>query len=403
MEISGLKRLLSAGYRVFFLLAGVFAMLAILVWDIWQASNGGFDLPVAQAPHLWHAHEMIFGYGSAAVAGFLLTAAPSWSKSGPEPWTFFAASSGLWLAGRLVMFWSGALPVGLVALIDLLFLPILAGRILQTLLKRPKPQQLILLVAIMIFWSGNLLVHLEWTGVTQDTASQGLRGGLLALCGLIMILGGRVTPAFTTNAMRRTGRDTDLPLNPPLLAALSIAPALAVPVGLLAGAPTWMVGIAGLVAGIAGLARVAQWRGGWTLNQPILWVLHLSYAVNAVGFILLGLAGFDVFSDVAALHVLGIGGVGGMTLAVMSRAALGHSGRALIAPRLLVIAYTMVPLAALIRLVATLVPQIYAVGVLASGALWVLAFGLFTIALWPVFWGERVRKTPVAPPPAAPS
>lgn len=399
MEISDLKRLLSAGYRVFFLLAGAFATLAILIWDVWQASNGGFDLPVAQAPHLWHAHEMIFGYGSAAVAGFLLTAAPSWSKSGPEPWTFFAASAGLWLAGRVVMFWSGALPVGLVAVIDLLFLPILAGRILQTLLKRPKPQQLILLVAIMIFWSGNLLVHLEWIGVTQDTARQGLRGGLLALCGLIMILGGRVTPAFTTNAMRRKGHDSRLPKNPPLLAALAIVPALAVPVGLLAGAPTWMIGVAGLGAGIAGLARVALWRSGWTLDQPILWVLHLSYAVNAVGFILLGLSGFDVISDVAALHVLGIGGVGGMTLAVMSRAALGHSGRALVAPKLVVVGYILVPLAALIRLVASLAPQVYANGVMASGALWAVAFGLFTISLWPVFWGERVPKAPAAPPP----
>jgi uncharacterized protein involved in response to NO len=132
-----------------------------------------------------------------------------------------------------------------------------------------------------------------------------------------------------------------------------------------------------------------------------LWVLHLSYAVNAIGFILLGLSGFDILTDISALHVLGIGGVGGMTLAVMSRAALGHSGRALVAPKLLVIAYMLVPLAALTRLIATLAPQMYAFGVLASGALWVLAFALFVIALWPVFWGERIRKAPASPPPAA--
>lgn len=401
MKTASVKLLLSAGYRVFFMLAGLFAVLAVVIWEAWQASYGAFELPVAPAPHLWHAHEMIFGYGAAAIAGFLLTAAPNWTKSGPEPWTFFAFTSGLWLAGRIVMFWSGALPVGLVASVDLLFLPILAGRILQTLLKRPKPQQLILLVAIMIFWSGNLLVHLEWLGLTQDTVDQGLRGGLLALCALIMILGGRVTPAFTTNAMRRAGEDTHLPRNPVPLAVLSIAPALAVPVGLLAGAPDVVIGIAGLSAGLAGLARVALWRGHWTRNQPILWVLHLSYALNALGFILLGLASFGLAPEVAALHVLGIGGVGGMTLAVMSRAALGHSGRALVAPAMLVIAYALLPMAAVARLVAILVPEAHNIGVLASGALWIAAFALFTVALWQVFWGERIRKSPAAPPPPA--
>lgn len=398
MRLSSWKRLLSAGYRVFFMLAGVFAVLAVLVWEVWQASNGGFDLPIAQSPYLWHAHEMIFGYGAVAIAGFLLTAAPNWTKSGPEPWTFFAATSGLWLAGRVVMFWSGSLPVTVVAAVDLLFLPILAARLFQTLLKRPKPQQMILMVAIMILWSGNLLVHLEWMGVTQDTADQGLRGGLLALCGLIMILGGRVTPAFTTNAMRRTGREDHLPKNPASLAVVAIASALAVPVGLLVGAPLWFIGITGFVAGIAGLARVALWRGIWTRDKPILWVLHLSYAVNALGFALLGLANFNLASEVAALHVLGIGGVGGMTLAVMSRAALGHSGRALIAPKPVVIAYILVPLAALARLIAALIPQAYMAGILTSGLLWVFAFGLFTVALWPIFWGETSRSKPQPPP-----
>ncbi|WP_299938661.1 NnrS family protein [uncultured Pelagimonas sp.] len=396
MTASDWKRLFSAGYRVFFLLAGLCAIWVILVWEIWQASFGALSLPTAQPPHLWHAHEMIFGYGAAAIAGFLLTAAPSWTKSGPEPTSFFAVTSGLWLAGRLAIWWSGSLPLTLVAIIDLLFLPILAGRILQTLLKRPKPQQLILLVAILVFWSGNVLVHLEWAGLTQDTADQGMRGGLAALCALIVILGGRVTPAFTRNAMLRVGREENLPSNPTPLAVASIAPALLVPLALLTGAPNWVMGIVALVAGCAALVRVGLWHGAWTLRQPILWTLHLSYALNAIGFVMLGLAAFDIGSEIAALHVLGIGGVGGMTLSVMSRAALGHSGRDLIAPKPVAIAYVLVPLAALIRVAATIWPDLYMTGILISGALWIVAFALYTIALWPIFWGERIKKQPVS-------
>lgn len=395
MSFTPCKRLLSAGYRVFFLLAGLFGLLSIAIWTLWQASYGAFDLPVA-LPQMWHAHEMIFGYGSAAVAGFLLTAAPNWTKSGPEPLSFFAATSGLWLLGRLAMWLSGDLPTLLVALVDLTFLPILAGRILQTLLKRPKPQQLILLAAILVLWLGNLLTHVEWVGLSADTADQGLRGGLLALCALIMILGGRVTPAFTRNAMLREGREENLPRNPAPLAAMTIAPALLAALATLAGLPLQMAGAAALLAGLSGLIRVALWRGGWTLNQPILWVLHLSYALNALGFVLYGLAAIDLVSEIAALHMLGIGGVGGMTLAVMSRAALGHSGRALIAPRTVALAYALLPLAALSRLAANLSPDLHMPGIIASGLLWTLAFALYSYALWPVFWGEKQQKPALA-------
>lgn len=294
------------------------------------------------------------------------------------------------------MWLSGDLPTLLVALVDLTFLPILAGRILQTLLKRPKPQQLILLAAILVLWLGNLLTHVEWVGLSADTADQGLRGGLLALCALIMILGGRVTPAFTRNAMLREGREENLPRNPAPLAAMTIAPALLAALATLAGLPLQMAGAAALLAGLSGLIRVALWRGGWTLNQPILWVLHLSYALNALGFVLYGLAAIDLVSEIAALHMLGIGGVGGMTLAVMSRAALGHSGRALIAPRTVALAYALLPLAALSRLAANLSPDLHMPGIIASGLLWTLAFALYSYALWPVFWGEKQQKPALA-------
>lgn len=394
--MTSLQRLFTAGFRVFFLAAGLFAVFCMIVWEGWLAIHaaGGMvsDMPFAMAPHLWHAHEMAFGYGAAVVAGFLLTAAPNWTgtKLGSVP--FFATLAALWIAGRLAMLWSGALPAPLVALIDLAFLPVLAGRILQLLLKRPKPQQLMLFVVIMLFWAGDVLVHLEWMGLVDDGAWAGLRTGVVSLSALILILGSRVTPAFTRNAMLRTGQEEGLPRDYDWLARPAIVMALLSPLGLLFGVPAEIWAAVVILAGLLGIARLAGWRGGWTLGQPILWTLHLSYFMNAFGLVLFGIATIGFGSEVAALHVIAIGGIGGMTLSIMTRAALGHTGRDLTVRGEVVLAYVLVPLAALARYVGSAAPEFYYVGVLTSGALWLVAFTLFTAAYLPVLLGPRVIK-----------
>lgn len=397
-----LKRLFGDGFRVFFLSAGLFAILAMAVWELFltvQALGGLVPLPTAAPPHLWHAHEMIFGYGAAALGGFFLTAVPSWTGAKSAPHVFIASVAGLWLAGRLAVFWSGQIPAGWVAVADLAFIPVLALQMLTQLIRRPKPQQMIFLALLALFWTANLMVHLEWLGWTTDTLWAGLRAGLATLAALIMVLGGRVTPGFTKNAMVQSGRETGWPRNPMPLAALSVAAALSVPAAYLLGLPQPVTGVLAIVAGGAGLCRVALWQGGWTRSRPILWTLHLSYAVNALGLLTLGLAGLDLVSEVAAVHLLAIGGIGGMTLAMMSRATLGHSGRALVAPRPVALAYVLVPLAALSRFVGSAFPALYTPTVLAAGALWLLAFVLFTLALWPAFWGPRMPRAAVGAPP----
>ncbi|WP_417807840.1 NnrS family protein [Thioclava sp.] len=391
--MTSFKLLFSAGYRVFFLLAGLFAIFAMIVWEGWLAIHaaGGMvgDEPFAMAPHLWHAHEMIFGYGSVAIAGFLMTAAPNWTKAKGAGSVFFLAMTALWLAGRMAIWWSGGLSPVLVAVVDLAFLPVVAGRILAMLLARPKPQQMILLAMIALIWAGNLMVHLEWMGISEDTAYAGLRVGLFALSSLILILGGRVTPAFTRNAMRREGREDSLPRDVTALAIPAIGGGIAATLSMLAGLPEAVTGALALVAGGAALGRLMFWRGLWTVRQPILWTLHLSYAAVALGFVALGLSMLGVGSEVAALHILGIGGVGGMTLSVMSRAAIGHSGRELVAPGELVLAYALVPLATLARFAGSTFPSFYYPGVLLAGALWIVLFTFFVVTLWPVFWGEK--------------
>lgn len=401
--MTALSRLFGDGFRVFFLAAGLFAVLSMLLWELFlavHALGGMLEFPTAAPPHLWHAHEMIFGYGGAALGGFFLTAVPNWTGGRSAPQRFIALVAGLWLAGRLAVWWSGHLPPALVALADLAFVPVLALNILMQLIQRPKPQQMIFLLLLALVWAGNLMVHLEWLGLTHDTAWAGLRVGLVTLGTMIMVLGGRVTPGFTRNAMVQAGRETALPRNPVQLAGLSVGAALALAVGHLLALPLALLGPVALLAGVAGLLRVCLWRGLWARDRPILWTLHLSYAVNAAGFVALGLADLALVSEVAALHLLGIGGVGGMTLAMMTRASLGHTGRALVAPGPVVLAYALVPLAALARFAGSAIPALYTPAVLTAGALWCLAFALFVVAYWPVFWGARLPRSPAGKPPA---
>lgn len=398
-----LKRLFSEGFRIFFLAACLWAVAAMGVWEAWLvvfAAGGVPDFPAAPAPHLWHAHEMIFGYGTAVLGGFFLTAVPNWTGGKSAPEGFIALAFALWLAGRLAMCESGSLPPLLVAVVDLSFLPVLAAKIAGQLLVRPKPQQLIFLLALSLLWTANLFCHLEWLGVMDDGVNPGLRAGLLTLVAMIVILGGRVTPGFTRNAMVAAGQERRLPWNPGPLAALAIAPALALPPAILIGLPGPLIAALALLAGAAVLLRLAFWRGGWTASRPILWTLHLSYGLAGAGLLAFGLAALDIGNEIAALHLLGIGAVGGMTLSVLSRATLGHSGRPLVAPGPVALAYVLMPLAALLRFAGGISPEIHMGATLAAGALWLAAFALTIAALWQAWLLPRPPRAPVGRPPA---
>jgi uncharacterized protein involved in response to NO len=339
---------------------------------------------------LWHAHEMIFGYACAVLGGFFLTAVPSWTGEKSARAAFLTLLAVLWLAGRLAVWWSGGLDPVLVAAIDLAFLPVLGAKIALQLARRPKPQNMIVLLVIAMIWAGNLMVHLDWIGVTPGSASAGLRLGLLTIAAMIAIIGGRVIPAFTRNAMRQSGRETGLPRSHRKVEVAAIASAILLPLFVAVGAPGQLVAALALVTGAAQAVRLAGWRGGWTLGQPILWSLHLGFAMLALGYLALAAAMAGWIGEVGALHLLGIGAVGGMTLAMMSRAALGHTGRPLIVARPVAWAYGLVALAALTRAVgAETAPGWYDWAMLISGALWLLAFVLFIAVYWPILTRPR--------------
>ena len=388
--------LFTAGWRALFLAAGLWAVVSVAIWLVWLGVHafGGIvgRMGFAMAPHLWHAHEMIFGYAAAALGGFFLTAVPNWTGARPASERFVMLVSGLWLAGRLAIWLSGSLPMALVAAVDLAFLPVLAAGILTQLGRNPRPQNMMPVLLLALVWIGNLLVHLEWLGLA-GTEAQGLRGGLMAVCAMIAVLGGRITPAFTRNALLRAGRGGSLPVSRAALDKAGIALAILTALAVLAGLPAILSGGLAILAGLAAAGRLAGWRGLALPGQPILWALHLGYAMLALGHVAWGLSQLGAGSETGALHILAIGAVGGMTLAVMSRAALGHSGRALVAPAPVALAYALMPLAALLRWAgSTWIVDFYYPGVLASGAIWCLAFGLYLAALWPVFFGPRADQ-----------
>lgn len=393
--------ILSEGFRVFFLCAGLFAVFSMSLWTIYYF-GGVAVIPTRMAQVQWHGHELVFGYGGAALGGFFLTAVPNWTGAKAAPQSFIGMVAALWLAGRFAIWCSVVIPLPLVTLIDLCFVPVLAVKIAVQLIHRPKPQNVVFLYFFSLFWVGNLMCHLDWLANVGPGADVGIRVGLLALAAMIVVLGGRVTPAFTRNAMHRAGIEVGEPRDLHLFTPVAIGGAALLPLSFALSPDSRVSGAVLGVVGLFALIRLGFWATRFQWTQPILWALHLGYGATGLGLLLWGLVSFGLGTEVAALHLLAIGGVGGMTLAVMSRAVLGHSGRALIAPKPVALAYGMIPLAAVLRwLGGSFGGVLYTPMVLAAGLVWCLAFALFVGALWPVFSTPRPPRAPAGAPPSS--
>ncbi|MBL8565308.1 MAG: NnrS family protein [Hyphomicrobiaceae bacterium] len=390
--------ILSEGFRFFFLAGPLFSIVAMGTWLGWlavHATGGAFtSLPFVVPPHEWHAHEMIYGYGAAVMAGFFLTAVPNWTGAEPARAVYIAAIAGLWLAGRLALMFSSAIPSVLVMAVDVAFVPVLGIKILLNLIKRPKPQNLIFLGLLALMTIGNVLMHLGWLGAMSDGAGLGARLGLLTLAALIAILGGHVTPAFTRNALLRDGRADGLPLLRARVDKAGTVAAIALAVTVPLGLDERLLAALALAAGVANAIRLQGWRGLSVIDQPILWSLHLGFAMLVLGYLALAAHWFGApIGGAAALHVIAIGSIGGMTLAVMSRAALGHTGRPLVVARPIAWSYGLVALAALVRSLGQLVmPDRYFTVMMIAGGFWIVALSIFAVIYAPILARPRVDQ-----------
>lgn len=384
---------LAAGFRPFFLLAGAYGAASVLLWIAMLTGAGA--PPAALPPMLWHAHEMLYGVIAAALAGFLLTAMANWTGTAPLAGVGLATLVGLWLAGRIAVWLPPSVPYVAVAIVDVAFLPVLAGYAARVLLAAGNRRNLVLVAVIGGFAAGNLLVHLDAWGLAPGWGRIGLVLGVDAIALMLAIIGGRIVPAFTSNALAARGEPHAMPAMP-WLTRLGPASVALLLVADLAAPGTPLVAAAGLAAAALNAARLARWRGGRSLGDPLLWVLHLGFLWLAAGLALKGLAALSpALPESAALHAIGIGAAGTMILAVMTRATLGHTGRPLVAPRGIALAYLAVSGAAVLRIAATLPTGLPILALLHGAAgLWAFAFALFTAVAAPMLLRPRADRRP---------
>ena len=378
-----LAAFLSLGFRPFFLGATVFAIVAIGFWVM--ALRASPLIAPGYGMAMWHMHEMLFGYGSAVLSGFLLTAVPNWTGRSPLTGKGLALLFLLWLAGRIVMM--APVPWLVMVVVDGAFLPVIALVMLREIAAVGNWRNLMVLGPITIFALANGVFHYE---VLRDGFSDyGVRLGLSALVFLVMLIGGRIVPAFTRNwlASRKSDRRPAMFNRFDGVTLISTAVALLVWVSVPDGIVTAVfVGVAAVLHGV----RLSRWCGLATLREPLLFVLHAAYAVIPIGLGVLALgAGLaDGPTQIAAIHLLGIGAIGGMTLSVMIRASLGHTGQALKADMALKLGLVMVFASAGIRALAAFVddPMVW---LDLSAGLWMAGFALFVLRIGPSLLKSR--------------
>ena len=381
--------LFSYGFRPFFLLGSIYAGLAILVWL--PVFMGELSLVSAFIPRDWHVHEMLYGFLPAVITGFLFTAIPNWTGRLPlrgRPLMFLVA---LWLAGRTCVTFSAQTGWLAAMLVDCSFLLLIAGAAAREIIAGRKWNNLSVVVLILVLLAGNVTFHLE--AHFKGAAEISIRVGIAVVVLLISLIGGRIIPSFTRNWLVKE--------NPGRLPApFARFDVLTVAVGAVA-LVFWIVSLGGAatgpalaLAGVMHLLRLGRWAGYRTGRERLLLILHVGYAFIPIGFLLNACSAFGVVPAGAGVHAWMAGAAGVMTLAVMSRATLGHTGQQLTASVATQAVYASILVAVLARIYAIVEPA-YGLAALHVAALaWAGAFLGFAITFGPCLIGfdkQRMR------------
>lgn len=385
--------LLSYGFRPFFLAAGLQAAVVMLLWTGHLVGLG--SLPESLPPAAWHAHELLFGYGFAAVAGFLLTAIPNWTGRLPLNGLPLLGLVGLWLAARLAVALADLLPGPVLALATLLFPATLLFVAAREVIAGGNRRNLPVVGLVGALGVAEAGFHLELALTGEATLAA--RSAVALLLVLIMLIGGRIVPSFTTNWLRHNRPGRPLPVSFDRFDQVALAAgALALLPWVAAARIALPAGVAILLvaAGLLHLARLHRWRPLETGGEPLLAVLHLAYLFLPLGFLAAGVGlVFDLSGlATAATHLWTVGAIGLMTLAVMTRATRGHTGRALTAPADTVAIYALVVLAALLRAGSALVPEAASWLLPLAGLAWIAGYATFLLAYGPMLLAPRVGR-----------
>ena len=378
--------ILSYGFRPFFLLGALYAGLAVWFWI--ALLSGGVDTASRFPAVDWHIHEMLFGYMAAVLAGFLMTAIPNWTGRLPVNGLPLAILVAVWMAGRMAMFLSGYLGAVPAALVDCAFLALLAAVCAREIIAGKNWRNLKVLLPVVTLLAANVWFHVEVITIGSSDASR--RMALSAAIMLIAIIGGRIIPSFTRNWLVK---HQPSPLPAPF-DRLDIATLTLSAVALVAWtfAPAYQPsGYLLFAAAVMNILRLARWQGWRTFPDPLVLMLHLAFLWIPVGLTLAALRALaPTVGEAAAVHAFGVGAVGSMTLAVMMRATLGHTGRDLKAGWRGCLVFSAVSAAAVLRLILAL--GIQAEWLLhLSAACWVVAFlGFATLFGHPLLTPRRV-------------
>lgn len=384
--------LFAYGFRSQFLLAGLAAMVLVPLWAL--SFVWGTDIGTGWPPTLWHAHEMLFGFITCAIAGFMLTAVPSWTGQKGFAGFPLIVLAATWIAARILIGTSTLWPALLPAIVDLTFLPMLALLVMIPLI-RSRSRNTPLLAVLTALWLANLVFHVGLMNHDAPLAHKAIIAGIDITLLLITVIGGRIVPAFTSSALRQRGIETTLNSSTGLSVA-SIAVMLCVIVGDILWPDSRLAGWIAAAAAVIQVLKFSQWRPLLTAHQPIVWILHLAYVWLPIGFALkaaalLGGYAFSAFW----LHALTIGALTTMITAVMTRASLGHTGRPLRAHSITTLAYILLTVATVIRVFGLLVPGVSYPTVIAFAALfWTASFVLFVGFYSPILLGPRVDGKP---------
>ena len=369
-----LPALFSQGFRPFFLGAGLWAPTAMLLW-ILQLS-GLFVLPTAFGPAAWHAHEMIFGFAQAAMAGFLMTAIPNWTGRMPLQGAGLLTLVASWVIGRVAMATSIYIGVIPAAVLDLLFPVLLLATLGREVLVGRNWRNLPAMAALTLMIGANVSTHLAAAGLAADTTLGG-RAGIAILSTMISLVGGKLIPSFTRNRLVRMGST----FRPASFGSLDRVALGMVPTALAAWAVEMTQLVTGpllIVASVLTAARLARWHGWRILGDVSLWPLHAGYGWLALGLALLGVSAlYPHVSSMAGLHALTIGAIGTSILAVMGRATFAQTGRRTDQlPRNWMI-HGLIAISAVSRVSAEIISEPYRTLVWIAGLAWILAFAVF--------------------------
>ncbi len=373
------------GFRPFFLGAAAYAALDLLLWiAVHLGWLGSFPVTVTVG---WHAHEMIYGFAMAVVSGFLLTAVANWTGWSPVRGYHLLGLFLLWLVGRLVMLWPD-LPPYLVLTIESAFIPALAVSLFVPLYKTRNIRNYVFLMLLTMLFA--LDVHYLLLGEMRA-----LHVAIIVLMVMISLVGGRIIPAFTVSALRQRGLELRN-IDQPKLDRLALASWLVVAVLIWVGdAQGSLTALAAFAAATIHLLRMRHYHTAKALIDPLLWVLHVAYLWLIIGLLLLGVGAMGWISPAPIWHAFTVGALGSATLGMMSRVALGHTGRPLRCHPLIILAFWLIQISVLCRVVGILLMSEHYFMLLAvSGLCWSAAFMFYLLIYVPMLLRPRPDGNP---------